>query len=372
MDIMTTVAGDVVDELAQRAGGAAAAWEWLPVDHRLENITTERLGRLRITLTSGVTTTAFVKWLRPASRSPHWQQIPEQFRPQVLVELDHRTEPTVYSSPLAARLPAPLRMPELLALTEIADPETIVLWLEDVPDSGNWDLPRYRRTAEALGRFSASFDAPALAGFGLVERDLRGLFFGKICNADLPLLRDEAFWASPVVREAAGPTLRADLEWLADVMPRRLEHLRAMPQVALHGDAAPANFHEPGDGSVVGLDWSYAAWAAPGSDLSQLLVGRLEAGVAPPEDAPAIAETIVAGYLDGAAALGATWTTPMVEEAFATTLAVRSMFSALIVEPRPDLDEAARAELTIRRGQVAQWAMELCRRTSTDRELAGC
>lgn len=332
---------------------------WSPVEHRVENMTTERLVRCRVTFADGGDERVFVKVVHPAWKWPGWDEIPEPFRPLVLADLDWRDESRIYRSGIGERLPAPLRMPKLWHVEE--GEETIELWLEDVADSGAWDLDRYRTVAAALGRFSAAFDRETLERAGWRGRDLRNLFYGKVLNRDVAILRTDDFWEQPAVQAAADEQLRADLEWLTSAMPGRLDRLADLPQVALHGDATPDNFRLPGDGTIVALDWSFGSWAPPGSDLGQLFVGRYESGAADLAEAPAIIETIVDGYLAGAEGR---FERTMVEEAFASTLAVRSLFSALVVDQRPDLDAEALHDLTVRRGAVARLGLDLVRRTS--------
>lgn len=331
---------------------------WSPVDHRVENMTTARLDRCEVAFADGGTAKLFVKVVQPAWKWPGWEEIPEQFRPMVLADIDHRDEPRIYRSGIGERLPAPLRMPIVWHVEERE--ESIELWLEDVADSGTWDLDRYHEVAAALGRFSAAFDQPVLEAAGWRGRDFRNLFYGKIVNYDLAILRTDEFWEQPAVRAAADDRTRDDLEWLAGVMPARLDRLPTLPQVAMHGDATPDNFRLPGDGTIVAIDWSFASWAPPGSDLGQLFIGRFETGAADVDDAPAILETIVDGYLAGAEGR---FDRATVEEAFATTLAVRSLFSALVVDHRPDLDAEALHDLTVRRGRVARVGLDLARRT---------
>lgn len=364
----TTRRFDVAVERALAAAPAARGrsvcdWTWIEVEHRVENMTTERFDRCRVRFDDGGPGVSFfVKTLRPASLWPGFSQIPAEFHENVLRNLDWRNEERIYRSSVADALPHPLRLPGLFHVEREA--ERMTLWLEDVPDVGEWNLARYRTMAEALGRMSAAFDRPVLESAGWPERRIRDMFFGKICNNDLPLLAADAFWDDDVVRAATDESFRSDLEALAESMPARLDRLDALPQVACHGDATPDNFRMPGDGSIVAIDWSYATWAAPGSDLGQLLVGRVESGAATADEAPVILETIVDGYLAGARSRGADWDRALVEEAFATTLAVRSLFSALVVDHRPDLDDEARAELTIRRGRLARVGLDLCRRTA--------
>ncbi|MGE4164265.1 MAG: hypothetical protein AB7G23_21305, partial [Vicinamibacterales bacterium] len=142
-------------------------------------------------------------------------------------------------------------------------------------------------------------------------------------------------------------------------MPALLAGLRTIPTGVCHGDATPDNFREPGDGAIVALDWSYGHAGQAGSDLGQLLVGRFESGAADVEEIPAIAAAILEGFTDGLAAEGAAATVDEVRAAWATHLAVRSVFSALVLDHRPDLEGDARAELLRRRAAVARFGLDL-------------
>ncbi len=87
--------------------------------------------------------------------------------------------------------------------------------------------------------------------------------------------------------------------WLAGASPALLDPAEELPHGLAHGDATPANLHEPGDGTLVAFDWSYGSSGPVGSDLGQLLAGRFDFGLAEPDDLPAIAETIFDGFDEG-------------------------------------------------------------------------
>jgi hypothetical protein len=166
------------------------------------------------------------------------------------------------------------------------------------------------------------------------------MFFGKILNFDLPQQADDELWRRPDVTAVVGPGYRDDLFRLAERMPALLARLDDLPAGLSHGDASPANFREPGDGTIVGLDWSYCHVGPIGADLGQLLAGRFESGEASAGDVDTIAAAIRDGYVAGLAAEGIDVDEAALEEAWAIHLAVRSVFSALLFEPddeRPDL-----------------------------------
>lgn len=121
-----------------------------------------------------------------------------------------------------------------------------------------------------------------------------------------------------------------------------------LPHGLAHGDASPANLHEPGDGTVVALDWSCGSSGAVGSDLAQLVAGRFESGVAEPDDLPAIADAVFDGFTQGLADESVVAAPSDLRLAWATHLAVRSAFSAVLVD-RPDLDDGGRVDPIWRR-----------------------
>lgn len=344
--------------IRQATGGARATTSSREaVEHRIENMTTSRLERFSGSRTDGTGWSVIAKSLQPASRHPSFAEIPPEHRQQVLEDLDWTDEPRLYRSGLGEQLPHPLRMPSIFAIDEALDQATI--WMEDLADTGTWDLPRYQRTANVLGRLGAAWRPDvAIARFGLDRRDISRLFFGKVRHLDLVVQSDDAFWTMPMIADAVDRRHRRDLFELADRMPTMLQRLRGVHEGVCHGDASPDNFREPGDGSIVAIDWAYGHVGPIGSDLGQLLVGRVESGDAAPDALESIAATIVAAYVDGAEEGGRLVRRDEVERAAATYLAIRSVFSALLVDHRPDLDGEQLAELVRRRAEMARFGMD--------------
>ena len=330
-----------------------------PLAHRVENMTTARLDRVQLTLDDGNTLTVVAKTMRPASAAPAFESIPPEHHQQVLEDLHWLVEPDVYRSGLGSVLPEPMRMPTVYLVDDSAQ-GVITVWMDDVADVTPWTLDRYRRTAASLGALAGRWSGPeAAVAFGLQGRMIERLFYGKITFLDLPLQADDSFWADPHVRAAVDDRHRADLARLDEAVPALLARLRNLPSGVCHGDATPDNFREPGDGTIVALDWSYAHTGQVGSDLAQLLVGRFESGAAEIDDIPEIAGALLDGFVDGLTAEGSTATLDDVRTAWATHLAVRSVFSALVLDHRPDLHGDARADLMRRRAGVARFGIDL-------------
>ena len=352
---------EVLAAVARAAGSSATVVEsaLVPLDHRVENLTTARLDRVRLTLDDHASITVVAKSLRPASASPAFASIPPEHHEQVLEDLHWLDEPDVYRSGLAHALPAPLRMPQVYLVDEPAD-DLVTIWMEDVDDVRPWSIDRYHRTASALGRLAGRWSGhDAAERFGLHGRSMERLFFGKITHFDLPIQAESAFWSQPDVRSVVDDRHRADLDRLVAVIPQLLAQLSALPTGICHGDATPDNFREPGDGSVVALDWSYGHVGEVGSDLAQLLVGRFESGVADVADIHPIAATILDGFLDGLETVGSHVSADAVRVAWATHLAVRSVFSALVLDHRPDLEADDRTDLLRRRAAVGRFGIDL-------------
>ena len=337
----------------------ARTWPRTPLGHRVANMTTRSLERSEGRLPDGSTGSLIVKTLQPASASPLFAVVPPEFHADVLRDLHWLDEPHVYRSGLRDAVPDGLRLPQVHAIDESS--EAVTLWLEDVPDVDAWDADRYRRSAAALGRLGARWPGETAADqLGLGHRSIAALFFGKVVHHDLAIQSEDDFWRRPVVADVVDDRHRADLFRLAELMPAMVASLDALPRGVCHGDAAPDNLREPGDGVIVAIDWSYGNVDALGSDLGQLLVGRFdEAREELPPDV--IATAILDGFLEG---VGDASDAASVERAWAAHLAIRSVFGALLLD-RPDLEEAEQAVILARRAEVARFGLDLALRCAT-------
>jgi len=362
----------VVRRATGRDDAQLASIDSRPAAHRVENMTTSALTHVFGTLTDGTSWRVFAKTLRPAWLALLWDEIPPMFHDQVRRSLNWQDEPRIYRGPLAGDVPGDLRLPELYGIDE--GEEHVTLWLEDVADTSVWDLDRYRRSARALGRLSGRWsEARAVEQLPAIRRRPMGeLFHGKISNSDIPMLRDDSLWETPMIRAVVerDPSLRADLERLADVCPALVDLYSTLPHRLAHGDATPDNLHEPGpadgksSGDIVAIDLSYVSPAPVGADLSQLFVGRFESGAAAAADVHPVADAILPAYCEGLADEGIDIAPELVEAGWAIALAVRSVFSALHVGHRTDLDEAAQTELLLNRAAACRFGIDLALRVA--------
>lgn len=357
---------EVVRRATGRDGARIASVETRPAAHRVENMTTAGLTHVSGTLTDGTPWRLFAKTLRPAWRSPMWNDIPPVFHEQVKRTLDWHDEPRIYRGPLVDDLPDGLRLPRLYGLDETE--ERITLWLEEVDDAGPWNMARYERSARRLGRLAGRWpEARAVEQLGVRRHPLPQLFHGKVRHADIPALAEDPMWEEPALRAACARhgDLRADLDRLAEVAPALAAVSEELPHALAHGDAAPANLHEPGSGEVVAIDLGMMQNAAVGSDLGQLFVGRFDAGLATEAELAAIAAVVLPAFCAGLADEGQDIDPELVKAGWAISMAVRSVFSLPVVH-RPDLDEAARGELLTRRAAACRFGIDLAL------EVEGC
>ncbi|WP_028652223.1 phosphotransferase [Nocardioides halotolerans] len=146
-----------------------------------------------------------------------------------------------------------LRAPRLTSVEEDAEGITLVAdWVEDAANSGLF-------CAVSLGRFAA-------------------VDLGEHLWLARDQLRDRLARAE---RRGGWPTLaRTTVADVADHLWRRrstlLDELDALPQVAQHGDPAPANLPGREDDDVVAIDWGSLGHGPVGADLGLLMLGARE------------------------------------------------------------------------------------------------
>ena len=190
------------------------------------------------------------------------------------------------------------------------------------------------------------------------QRPIARLFFGKILNADLAAMAGDEFWASPEIAAVADDRYRSDLARLAAATPRLLEQLAELPMGMSHGDAAPDNLLDAGDGSVTAIDRSYASVAPVGSDLGQLLSGRVADEDPSADEFRARLEVAIRSFGEGFADEGGEFDRVAARQACITYLTVRFVFSALLLEPHHDVGDDA-TELLARRAALGRVGLDL-------------
>ena len=258
-----------------------------------------------------------------------------------------KREAYVYDSDLLQDLPAGLAAPRCYGVDE--DEDGIVLWLEDIAESGTarWPLQRYREAARHLGRFNGAF---------LVDRPL----------PDAPwLCRDMLHWREVVVAPlwdrltARRDDPRVRPGWPGDLAGRAHQVwvereqffavLDRVPQVLSHGDADRRNLLgrvANGATETVAIDWEFLGPQAVGTDAATLVAQSvLWARDREPHDLPALSRLCYQGYLTGLREMGWTGDERLVQLGYAAALSLRfialagSMVVALAGEDdRPRLE----------------------------------
>ncbi|MFL6107570.1 MAG: phosphotransferase [Marmoricola sp.] len=222
----------------------------------------------------------FVKQVQSWERSAIFQQVPEEVRELAAAGFPWRTEPLVYRSDLATRLPDGLRMPRSYGVFDL-DELSASLWLEDLPIRDvTWDLARYARAAYLLGRLAGSPQVAPLAGVGGFSWEVSTYVAGRLTHQVFPMLRVDELWAHPLIAGAFDSELRGRLLDVADDVHTYAEELAAFPTVTGHGDACPGNLlvRADDDGGFTLIDFGLWMSLPVGFDLGQLLVGDVQIG----------------------------------------------------------------------------------------------
>jgi hypothetical protein len=243
-----------------------------------------------------------VKVVQSWARSPLFQFVPEEHRASALETVPWRSEPLIYQSDLAARLPAGLTMPRAYAVIELDD-ESAALWLEAVDAvPAAWDVEHLAHAAYLLGRLAASPDVRGLARVGDVDgkRTVRAYAEGRVALQVVPALRNDDVWNHPLVAATFDDQLRKDLLRAADALPDIVDELETMPIGTSHGDACTRNLLvSPATTDLVLIDYGFWGEAPIGFDLSQLLLGEVQMGERSATCLPELEATCLPAYFRG-------------------------------------------------------------------------
>jgi hypothetical protein len=337
---------ELVEIVAGSLGLAAADVELLgstaePVDYDLAAITTAGRHWVRGTVRTpagNVPFGFFVKQVQSWSRSPLFVHVPPEFREQAAVMVPWRTEPMVYRSDLADRLPDGLSMARAVAVREL-DSLSAAVWLEEVVPvpaaEGLWDVARLAHAAYLLGRLAASPRVAELAAIGEVVRQwtIRDYFDGRLSMAVLPPLRDNETWQHPLVAGAFDPDLRRRLVAAADKTERYVAELERLPYGTSHGDACTNNLLvRAGSDDLVLIDFGFWGPAPLGFDLGQLLLGDVQLGRRGAECLTELEAACTPSYVRGLRDEGAAVEAAAIRRAHALQMLIFSGLSSLPVE----------------------------------------
>jgi aminoglycoside phosphotransferase len=287
----------------------------------------------------------FVKVVQSWARSPLFQFVPEQFRSAALEMMPWQSEPRVYRSDLAARLPAGLTMPRAYAVVDL-DEESAALWLEGVDAIPTaWDVDQHAHAAYLLGRLAASPDVRPLARVGDVagKRTVRAFAEGRLEHSVLPALRGDDLWNQPIVASTFDDRLREDLLRAADAVPDVVNELETLPLATSHGDACTRNLLVTATSAdLVLIDFGYWGETPVGFDLRQLLLGEVQMGERPASCLPALEVACLPAYVRGLRAEGCDVPRDVVRRSLALSML---LFAGLPAIPFENLDSPPTPEL---------------------------
>jgi hypothetical protein len=291
----------------------------------------------------------FVKHVQSWSRSPLFAAIPPEFREQAEASVPWRTEPLVYRSDLAERLPPGLTLPRVVAVRDL-DEKSAAVWLEEVPVvQRTWTAEQLAHAAFLLGRLAGSPRVLELAGIGGSEfgRPVRSYLNGRLTHQVLPMLRSEQTWQHPLVAGAFDADLRNRLLAAVDRLPGFLDEVEQVPIGAAHGDACTNNLLvRPDSEDLVMIDFGFWMAQPLGFDLGQLLLGDVQLGRTAAIDLPRHETACATAYVEGLGAEGCQAESALVLRSHALMMLIFSGMSAIPFEhlgatPTPELHRVA-------------------------------
>jgi hypothetical protein len=279
-------------------------------------------------------------------------------RARIAPVLPWRTEPDLYRSDLAERLPAGLTLPRIFAVHEI-DEASASIWLELVPTRAvTWDVEGHRHAAYLLGRLAAS---PAVAPLARAEhpgRNARLYAEHWLAHHVIPGLRSAHPWAHALVADTFDADLRARMLAATDTLPSLLDELDDMPTGTAHGDACTANLLTADHGLTL-IDFGFWGKAPLGFDLGQLLLGDVQTGSRPATCLAELERACLPAYVDGLRAEGNC--TPLADVRRAHAI-LMTIFHAIPAIPSEHYDAETTPELHrlfAGRAAIARFVLDL-------------
>jgi hypothetical protein len=302
----------------------------------------------------------FVKVVQAYARSPLAQQLPASVRDRVAPLVPWRTEPDLYLTDLAARLPDGLTVPRAYGVYDLGE-DSAAIWLEMLPARAvTWRLADHRRAAYLLGRLAASPAVAPLAARVPVVRTARNFTRWWLEHNVIPDLYDDELWRRPPIAESFDGRLRSRMLAAVDALPEFLDELESLPTATAHGDACTRNLliREP-DGRLALIDFGFFGTAPVGFDLGQLLLGEIQLGQRPAGQLPRLEDECLPAYVRGLRDEGSSVSPAQVRRAHALLLTIHHAIPAIPFEHRTTEPSYALHRLFENRAQTTRFILDL-------------
>jgi hypothetical protein len=348
----------IAGEALRDPSAAVVDWQTETISHPFGTPTTESIERVRgVALATGERRafTAIAKTVRSIRHFPPVAALPLEVQAMADAALPWRVEPEVYESDLHGSLPPELRAPRRYAVEHLPDDRARIRIEDIVSDPIVWDTDAYAAAAFAFGRLAGRYPAAAIPWtFTPMTWDLNRYLETRVGPAVIPVLADDATWSHPLMRAGVDEHLRVDLWWLWEHGHRLASLADPLPRTLCHGDACPQNlFMGASPGTFVVIDWGLTGTGVVGTDLVQLLAGRVDSGELAAGQIDDLLGIVLDPFLRGLAAEGMEVSRRDLDLAVDVNLVVRCAFTALPVERLAGLAVQPNADRIIR--QRAAW-----------------
>lgn len=272
----------------------------------------------------------FVKHVQAWRHSPHFADVPDDWRERAAASVPWRIESLVYGSDLGERLPDGLTMPRAVGIFDV-EPESAVVWLEAVEhEPVEWTPARYERAAYLLGRLSGSPRVAERARVGEFDWHVDEYVHGRVQVSVLPHVMGDEAWQRPDVAAAFGDELRDRMRAAGSRLAELGAELAALPHLVAHGDSSPNNLLPgPRVDDFVLIDYGFFMPLPLGFDLGQLMAGEVQLGHGLWHQLPELDWACVAAYTRGLADEGVEIAEDVVRRAHALHLLIFAGLSSL-------------------------------------------
>ena len=183
------------------------------------------------------------------------------------------------------------------------DDETFLFWLEELVDeyADGWPIERYGLAARHLGQMGAAYlEQRPLPEYDWLSRRVAGTGGGGSAER---LINDSKTWEHPDVHRAYPKPIveRLRAQW-ADRQAFQAS-IAQLPVTLCHNDSHDENLfsrrREDGTQETVAIDWELVGIGPVSSDITYLVIATLRRLAVPMDEADALEEAVLDGYIAG-------------------------------------------------------------------------